>query len=154
LIDCVEKYIKKTELFKLLKKDFVYVMDLPEVIRTNQLLNLLTTMLPVFSEKEPVDKTCFEKIFVYAISWSFGGLFEQEDREKFHKYLESRNAPLPQINVARSAMDKETIYDYQFDEKTRAWKLWEAENWVAPKKILFNQLLIPTADSTRAEYLI
>jgi hypothetical protein len=27
-----------------------------------------------------------------------GGLFENEDREKFHKFLESRGAPLPDIS--------------------------------------------------------
>lgn len=34
------------------------------------------------------------------------------------------------------------------------WKLWEAESWVPPKKLEFSQLLIPTMDSTRANYLI
>jgi hypothetical protein len=31
--------------------------------------------------------------------WSFGGLFEYDDREKFHKNLEARNAPLPAISA-------------------------------------------------------
>lgn len=30
--------------------------------------------------------------------WSFGGLFEQDDREKFHKFLDSKGAPLPPIS--------------------------------------------------------
>jgi len=32
--------------------------------------------------------------------------------------------------------------------------LWEAEAWVPPKRIQFSQLLIPTSDSTRAEFII
>jgi dynein heavy chain len=32
--------------------------------------------------------------------------------------------------------------------------MWVPENWVPPKRIAFSQLLIPTADSTRAEYII
>jgi dynein heavy chain len=32
--------------------------------------------------------------------------------------------------------------------------MWAAEAWTPPKKIAFSQLLIPTADSTRAEYIV
>jgi dynein heavy chain len=52
------------------------------------------------------------------------------------------------------AAEKETIFDYMVDEHTRTWKLWEAETWTPPKRLLFSQLLIPTSDSTRAEYII
>jgi dynein heavy chain len=83
-----------------------------------------------------------------------GGLLEAEDREKFHKYLESRSAPLPQISAQKMSVDKETCFDYYVDQGTKQWKLWEAEQWVPPKKIAFSQLLIPTGDSTRAEYII
>jgi dynein heavy chain len=90
---------------------------------------------------------------LYCIAWGCGGLFETEDREKFQKYLESKNAPLPPISASRS-VDKETIFDYFFDIPSKSWKIWEAEKWVPPKRIQFSQLLIPTSDSTRAEFII
>lgn len=83
-----------------------------------------------------------------------GGLFEAEDREKFHKFLESRNAPLPSISPQKAAQEKETVYDYYVEKETKQWKLWEAESWTAPKKIAFSQLLIPTGESTRTEYVM
>jgi len=52
------------------------------------------------------------------------------------------------------SVDKESIFDYYVDETTKEWRLWEAEAWVPPKKIAFSQLLIPTGDSTRAEYIM
>ena len=52
------------------------------------------------------------------------------------------------------SVDKESIFDYYVDEKTKEWKLWEAEKWTPPKKIAFSQLLIPTGDSTRSEYIL
>jgi hypothetical protein len=67
--------------------------------------------------------------------------------------LESKNAPLPAISASKS-VDKETIFDYQYDIAGKTWKLWEAEQWVPPKRIQFSQLLIPTSDSTRTEYII
>ncbi len=51
-------------------------------------------------------------------------------------------------------IDKETVFDYFIDENTKQWKLWEAEEWKPPRRIVFSQLLIPTGDSTRAEYII
>jgi len=46
-----------------------------------------------------LDKAAYEKYFVYCMAWAIGGLFETEEREKFHKFLESRNAPMPPISA-------------------------------------------------------
>lgn len=40
------------------------------------------------------------------------------------------------------------------NEQTLQWSMWVPESWNPPKRIAFSQLLIPTADSTRAEYII
>lgn len=142
-------------MMKILQKDYSYVMPCPEVVRITQLLNLLQALLQQYISKgEIIEKPALEKMFIYCLTWALGGLFETEDREKFHKLLESRNAPLPVISAQRMSVDKETVFDYYVDEQTKTWKLWEAEVWNPPKKIAFSQLLIPTGDSTRAEYII
>jgi hypothetical protein len=51
-------------------------------------------------------------------------------------------------------VDKETVYDYYINEQTSQWEMWVAESWTPPKRIQFSQLLIPTGDSTRVEYII
>jgi len=84
-----------------------------------------------------------------------GGLFETEDRVKFHKeILEKANAPLPTISPQKMIAEKETVFDYIIDPETKTWTMIAPEVWNAPKKIVFSQLLIPTSDSTRAEYII
>lgn len=149
-----EKYIIKADLMLLLNRDYHYVMPLPEVVRITQLLNLLQALLSAdVTAQLQITKANFEKVWIYCLCWSHGGLLEQDDREKFHKYLESRQAPLPPISAQKMSVDKESIFDYYVDEKTKEWRLWEAEQWVPPKKIAFSQLLIPTGDSTRAEYI-
>ena len=50
--ECVLKFIDNacslhTDLFSILEKDFTYMMPCPEVVRINQLLNLLTGLLEV-----------------------------------------------------------------------------------------------------------
>ena len=52
------------------------------------------------------------------------------------------------------SVDKETVFDYFIRPETKDWALWEAEEWVQLKRISFSQLLIPTIDSTKREYII
>ncbi len=78
-----------------------------------------------------------------------------EDRARFHKeILEKAGAPLPAISAARQQTDKETIFDYCVNYETKGWKLWEVPEWVPPKRLIFSQLLIPTGDSIRADYIM
>lgn len=78
------------------------MMDILPVIQVTQLLNLMCAILtPYIENNESVDKPLFEKYFVYAFAWSCAGMYENEDREKFHKYLEARNAPLPSISAQK-----------------------------------------------------
>jgi dynein heavy chain len=50
--------------------------------------------------------------------------------------------------------EKETVFDYIVDPETKGWMIVAPEVWQPPKKIVFSQLLIPTSDSTRAQYII
>jgi len=169
--ECVEKYVYKStekkddkgnvevtvnhDMFLMLQKEYNYVMPVPHVVRITMLLNLFTSLLlPWEGGVEPLDKAFFEKMFVFCLAWSCAGLFEQEDREKFHKFLETKHAPLPNISQKQMSVEKETIFDYQIDVPNKGWQMWQVASWTAPKKIAFSQLLIPTGDSTRAEYII
>jgi len=100
LQECVDKWLIKGDMFKTLVKNFTYIMQTPPVVRITQFLNLLTAILWQFYEnQEQIDKAAFERFFVYCIVWSIGGLFESEEREKFHKLLESKQMPLPSISA-------------------------------------------------------
>jgi dynein heavy chain len=132
-------------------------METPEVVRIFQMLNLLTSMLSEYTEKrqEQIDLDLFEKCWTFCFAWSMGGLMENEDRMKFHKeVLERVNGNLPSISAQRQNFDKETVFDYYINPDTRQWENWKPSEWTAPKRLVFSQLLIPTPDSQRAEYII
>lgn len=153
--DFTKKYVEAPNLFKLISLEYSFVLGTLPVINVTQMLNLLTALLQNhIDQQQAVDKALFEKYFVYSLAWAIGGMFETEDREKFHALLASKGAPLPQISASRVSVDKETIFDYKVDPESKGWVMWEAEPWVVPKRIAFSQLLIPTSDSTRAEYII
>ena len=48
----------------------------------------------------------------------------------------------------------ETLYEYKFDKATKNWSKWQAANWERTPGASFASLLIPTMDSSRADYLI
>lgn len=92
---------------------------------------------------------------MFSFAWAFGGLFETEERIRFHKeILEKIGAPLPAISAQKQNFDKETMFDYYVDPETRQWKMWQADTWNAPRRLLFSQLLIPTMDSTRTDFIM
>jgi dynein heavy chain, axonemal len=98
----VSKYIEKNKLFREVKSKYTYMMQTPEVVRATMLLNLLDASFQVFTKErsETIDRKCYEKIFIYALSWAMGGLMETDDRVKFHKeLLEKAGAPLPNISA-------------------------------------------------------
>jgi dynein heavy chain, axonemal len=152
----IKKYLEEPNIFDYLLKNFTYVMNTPEVIRTSNLINLFEACLKPYQGESPLTTLQLEKIFIYSTAWAIGGLFETEEREKFHKFLEGLGAPLPQISGQRMSVDKETVFDYYIKKDSRDWCFWEAESWNPPegKRLEFSQLLIPTNDSTRADYLI
>ena len=98
----VAKYMEKSKLLREIKvKNYTYMMDAAEVIRATMLLNLISAVLLEFKE-QTIDRACYEKIFIYALAWSMGGLFETDDRVRLHKeILEKNGAPLPQISAQK-----------------------------------------------------
>ena len=131
-------------------------MDSPEVVKTTMMINLLTALLKEYtSTGQNVEFELFEKLWCFAFAWSIGGLFESNERQKFQKeVLERVNGALPNITAQRANFDKETIFDYYVNPKTKAWETWKPVEWKPPRRLVFSQLLIPTSDSTRAEYII
>ena len=131
-------------------------MDSPEVVKTTMMINLLTALIKDFtSTGQQVDFDLFEKLWCFSFAWAIGGLFEADERVKFHKdVLEKVGAVLPNISAQRANIDKETVYDYYINPKTRNWENWKPADWKPPRRMVFSQLLIPTADSCRAEYII
>ena len=122
------------------------VMTFNFALQILNLLSLLTSMLNPFNDGE-LNAVQYEKLFLYCLAWSIGAMFEPEDRVKFHQFLSGMGAPLPQV-------EGETIYEYRFDKETKNWVKWVADKWNRQSSGSFASILIPTIDSTRAEFLI
>jgi len=92
-----------------------------------------------------------EKLFLYSLSWSIGGLLEPQDRHRFDEYLRSiSDRNMPEIE------ENETIYEFFVDLEDFSWKRWRPPVWPYPnqEKLDFSNLLVPTMDSTRAVFIM
>eukprot|EP01031_Cornospumella_fuschlensis_P041586 gene41586-50749_t len=92
-----------------------------------------------------------EKIFLYCLVWTVGGLLETDARIKFDAFLRTldKNSMMPKCEQGM------TIYEYWVHNETGAWTLWKPPVWnypVGTEKLDFSNLLVPTMDSTRAIY--
>ena len=108
--------------------------------------------------------TELERLFIYALCWTVCGILEQEGRVKVHEYLEKIdddiNAGLPQGKMMPEVGEGETIYEYYVDPNTLVWQKWRPPAWEYPEqgegndKLDFSNLLVPTMDSVRGQYIL
>ncbi|KAL0232167.1 hypothetical protein PCE1_003163 [Barthelona sp. PCE] len=94
-------------------------------------------------------------IFIYSFYWSFGGSIDQESRVKFDKYFKQMYI----VHKASSIVELpviDSIFDTFIDFKQLVFVNWEV---AVPKfkpieDASFNQIVVPTLDSSRYSHLI
>jgi dynein heavy chain len=93
-----------------------------------------------------------ERLFLYSLIWSVGGMLDDEDRVKFDVWLRERD----ERNVLPEHQDGLTIYEYYINPSSGAWEIWKPPSWEYPQtdSLDFSNLLVPTMDSTRSQYII
>ena len=104
--------------------------------------------------KSPLSDAHYEKMFLYCVTWSLGGMLQASDRPKLSKKMQELSG------AAAPTMDaSETFFEYFVDDASKEWAHWESRvpEWSYPheeEKPKFAQLIIPTLDSVRLEALL
>jgi len=97
-----------------------------------------------------------ERLFLYSLTWSVGGRLDIDDRVKWDAYLRTVSNEMPKPEG--KGKDSPTIYDYFVDRESITWSRWSAPEWKYPTwqgdSLDFSNLLIPTLDSTRSEFIL
>ena len=127
-------------------------LDIP----LNMVPRIVTTLFESVSlqiRPENLSGTLVEKLFIFCISWGVGGRLDINDRIKLTSFF--RNA----CDLVPTLMEGETIFDYFLDDKTADWQPWSSAvaKWEYPPTfgdVPFHDLILPTPDSTRTEFLI
>ena len=100
-----------------------------------------------------LDAPRLERIFIFALVWTVGGLLESADRIKVDIKLRSLTNNLPDTQAPDS------VYEFRVSEASGEWEHWGSQvaDWEAPDSDLgsvFASILIPTVDSVRCLYLL
>ncbi|KAG5670791.1 hypothetical protein PVAND_001030 [Polypedilum vanderplanki] len=128
-----------------------------------QLCMMLDATLPQLNDKIIYDDEVLECAFVQCIYFSLGASLMDDSRIRFDAFMKKLN-PLMAVqdsierpaNTTQCPTAKSTLYEYFFDIYRREWIAWE---WIIPDYIhdvsaKFNDILVPTVDTLRTEWLL
>ncbi|RYE83177.1 MAG: hypothetical protein EOO65_04375, partial [Methanosarcinales archaeon] len=140
--------------FDFIMRQCSVVMPVPRAASILGLLNLVTSLIERYIDIMSASKiqVHLERIMLYAVTWSLGGLFEADDRLRFDAYLR-RLLPEGMPECAPGS----SVYEYYLESQNAnlVWTAVKAPLWTYPNtEVLdFSNLLVPTMDSTRTIYL-
>jgi dynein heavy chain len=165
------KYIGKCEgpkayghLFVFLNKSCKPVLHTSRVGMVEGCCHLLDGLLEI-SDLATANDTLsleLERLFLYTLSWSVGGLLETEDRLKFSEYLFAialKGVADPENNVILPKYDNptDTLFEFRINPDSMEWERWMTPAWEYPYSIEepdFSSMLVPTIETTRASYIL
>jgi len=93
-------------------------------------------------------KLIYEGFFIFAMVWAFGGP-NIENKIQFSSSLKSASNKVKFPEAGQ-------VFDYYFDPFTINWKLWTeiVKPYDTSYDGLYNNLVVPTAETTRQKFLI
>ncbi|KAK8861158.1 hypothetical protein M9Y10_012853 [Tritrichomonas musculus] len=108
--------------------------------------------LPYFYKDKDLTKATFERIFIFALIWSFGAVCDDDSRQLFDKVLRE----LMEKNESKCPFPPNgTVFDFYPDLARQTWMIWtDGQSGItltSSKPI--EQQLIPTYESASMMYL-
>jgi dynein heavy chain, axonemal len=142
------------------------IIPLTGLNMVTQLSFMLDSLLmPFENSKESFEDIILECIFIQALYWSLGASLSEQNRVKFDKQLkywsgmQSIEDKDKEANFAKAG-EIPTLYpllfDYFFDIELKAWKPWKklVPNYIHDTSKRYNEILVPTIDTVRTEWLL
>ena len=97
-----------------------------------------------------------ERMFIFAITWSFGATVVKSDRVKFDTFLRKLTDD-PTCSCPLNLPSSGTMYDYGYDISSDTFFSWQSKAEKLPLDAhasSFSSQLIPTADTVRSSWLL
>jgi dynein heavy chain, axonemal len=140
-------------------KMIVFQSSLNMVAQLGYMLQSL--LLPYENSKEAMDDTLIECVFLQALYWSLGAPLIEESRLIFDKQIKYWSA-MPSIEekdfakVGEIPTAQATLFEYFFDIDLKVWKTWKSlvPAYIHDPAKKYNEILVPTIDTTRTDWLL
>lgn len=116
-INCLQRCFSKTmdEISNLVLKECKPIVPVREESLFKSCLNLLDSMLT--ENTNIAGEMHIERLFLFCLIWTFGGVLEQNDQRLFSDLLYRQVTALPDDDL------KSSVFEYYVDE-TGEWDLW------------------------------
>ena len=145
-----DKYIQKVMDFKKANCDEIVVVSEYNIIKS--LCYLFDAVATKENGVDHLDETNYPQMleywFLFCMIWSVCGAVDEAGRKKMDTYLREMEGTFP---------NKDSIYEYYVDGKTRTWQHWDEKlksGWKYDPKLPFYKLVVPTVDTVRYQYLL
>eukprot|EP00940_MAST-03C_sp_MAST-3C-sp2_P002393 g2393.t1 len=143
-------------LFDFASKKLVPCMRMSRVTTVSCVNKMMSSLLPDAELSENVETMMLEleKLFIFSMAWSIGGLLGLDDRGKLDEYLRQIDEDM----MPERTDGTETVFDYFVDMSAMDWELWELpeagsqSGGVTMPNV--SNILVPTIDSMRSAYLM
>ncbi|CAF0837526.1 unnamed protein product [Adineta steineri] len=134
-------------------------MPVLECMIVTQACKLLNGLLPAKEAKDQLTVPHVERLYVFALMWSFGAFLELDGRAHLQDYILNNPDANFHLDTPTLAADSEdTIFDYFVHEKTGAWTHWNTvvTEYIYPKDHdpEYASILVPNVDNVRTDFLI
>lgn len=147
-------------LFVFVQKNCKPVLPCARVGMIEGCCQFLDGLLDISNLANNVDtmKQELERLFLYALCWSVGGLLETEDRQKFTQYVQSianKTASGDQI-LPFFEQPTDTFFEFRINTDSMEWERWVSPLWEYPniEEPDFSSMLVPTVETTRASFIL
>ncbi|OAF69166.1 Axonemal beta dynein heavy chain 2 [Intoshia linei] len=145
-----QKYILKICEFKKMN-ECVGIVSISNMSAVKSLCNLFDNLLKseylMDDESNPQYLSSISMLFQFCLIWSFCCLENDDNRKKIDNFIRELDGSFP---------NKDTIYEYFFNKKTKTWTHWEEElrsGWKYDESAPFHKLIVPTVDVVRYSFL-
>ncbi|XP_043277760.1 dynein axonemal heavy chain 2 [Venturia canescens] len=146
-----EWYVDKILEFKQLRcKEIIAIPELNAVESLCKLLDIFATRdngVELGDDKDVFDLMC-RLWFLFCMIWSLGVSVDEEGRQRMDNFIREMEGSFPL---------KDTIYEYYVDGKQRSFVSWEEKlppSWKFQAGTPFYEIIVPTVDTIRYQYLV
>ncbi|CAF0762898.1 unnamed protein product [Adineta steineri] len=152
LSNCLIKYLEPIMKYKYIHcKELIPIHELNGIISLTKLFDTFwyfnETQIQL-NEGETISGRLIEMWFVFCLIWSIGASVDDEGRKKIDIIFRETEGTFP---------NKDTVFEFYVDTTNRTWLHWEEqlkEEWIYNSEIPFYNMIVPTVDTIRYEYLI
>lgn len=100
-----------SDLLKFATQSLHFKASILEVFLIRQALDLLQAIIPLRDERQAIASNAhYEKLYIFAITWSIGALLDSDNRAKFEEFV--RAIDRFQLMLPPQDINNFTIFDY------------------------------------------